>query len=189
MLRAGWVAWTGAHWRGPAAARGPPDRLNDRDAPTLWDWPSVIQEPAPGEPDANCACVPGHSGALSPATRWRCCNRRRISSPQRQIAWASGCRDRRCRHARGVDIISDATPLGALQVPASGQPILLMADRQTTGGYPKIATVIAADMGIAGQLAPGDSISFVVCAPRGGAGGADRAGARADGARGRPVIQ
>jgi antagonist of KipI len=66
-------------------------------------------------------------------------------------------------HARGADIISDATPLGVLQVPASGQPILLMADRQTTGGYPKIATVITADIPIAGQLAPGDTIQFVVC--------------------------
>ena len=53
----------------------------------------------------------------------------------------------RLTHARGADIISDATPLGVLQVPASGQPILLMADRQTTGGYPKIATVITADIG------------------------------------------
>jgi biotin-dependent carboxylase-like uncharacterized protein len=69
-------------------------------------------------------------------------------------------------HARGADIISDATPLGVLQVPASGQPILLMADRQTTGGYPKIATVISADISVAGQLGPGDTISFRVCSPR-----------------------
>jgi antagonist of KipI len=69
-------------------------------------------------------------------------------------------------HLRGADIISDATPLGVLQVPASGQPILLMADRQTAGGYPKIATVIAADMALAGQLAPADTITFVVCTPR-----------------------
>jgi antagonist of KipI len=69
----------------------------------------------------------------------------------------------RLTHARQVDIISDATPLGVLQVPSSGQPILLMADRQTTGGYPKIATVIAADMAIAGQLAPADTITFAVC--------------------------
>jgi antagonist of KipI len=69
-------------------------------------------------------------------------------------------------HARGADIISDATPLGVLQVPASGQPILLMADRQTTGGYPKIATVIAADIPIAGQLGPGDSLRFAVCTPQ-----------------------
>ena len=72
----------------------------------------------------------------------------------------------RLTHARGADIISDATPLGVLQVPASGQPILLMADRQTTGGYPKLATVITADMTIAGQLAPADTIRFVVCTPR-----------------------
>ena len=65
-----------------------------------------------------------------------------------------------------ADIISDATPLGALQVPASGQPVLLMADRQTTGGYPKVATVITADIGIAGQLGPGDTISFSMCTPR-----------------------
>jgi antagonist of KipI len=70
------------------------------------------------------------------------------------------------RHSRGADIVSDATPLGVLQVPASGQPILLMADRQTTGGYPKIATVITADLPVAGQLGPGDSISFAVCSPR-----------------------
>src|SRR6185436_7842389 len=66
----------------------------------------------------------------------------------------------RLEHSRGADIISDATPLGSLQVPASGQPILLMADRQTTGGYAKIATVISADISLAGQLLPGDEIRF-----------------------------
>ena len=64
-------------------------------------------------------------------------------------------------YADDSDILSDATPLGSLQVPRSGQPILLMADRQTTGGYPKIATVIAADLPSAGQLAPGDWVRFV----------------------------
>ena len=48
-------------------------------------------------------------------------------------------------------------------MPGSGKPILLMADRQTTGGYPKIATVITADLPIAGQLAPGDWIEFEAC--------------------------
>jgi antagonist of KipI len=69
-------------------------------------------------------------------------------------------------HAHGADVISDATPLGVLQVPASRQPILLMADRQTAGGYPKLATVITADIGLAGQLAPGDAITFAACSPR-----------------------
>jgi antagonist of KipI len=71
----------------------------------------------------------------------------------------------RIQHSHGSDIISDATPVGSLQVPGSGQPLLLMADRQTTGGYPKIATVITADIGIAGQAAPGDRLSFRICTP------------------------
>ena len=67
------------------------------------------------------------------------------------------------RHSHSADIISDVTPVGSLQVPGSGQPILLMADRQTTGGYPRIATVISADLGIAGQRAPGETLSFRLC--------------------------
>jgi len=66
-------------------------------------------------------------------------------------------------HVRGADILSEAMPIGAVQVPASGQPILLMADRQTTGGYATIANVITADLPIAGQLAPGDWIEFTAC--------------------------
>jgi antagonist of KipI len=66
-------------------------------------------------------------------------------------------------HAGRADILSDATPLGSIQVPASGQPILLMADRQTTGGYPKIGVVISADIPLAGQLAPGDWVEFAPC--------------------------
>jgi KipI family sensor histidine kinase inhibitor len=60
-------------------------------------------------------------------------------------------------------MISDATFAGALQVPESGEPILLLTDRQTTGGYPQIATVISADLPLAGQLAPGDWVEFRVC--------------------------
>jgi antagonist of KipI len=63
-------------------------------------------------------------------------------------------------HVNGADILSEAMPIGALQVPASGQPILLMAERQTTGGYATIANVITADLPLAGQLAPGDWIAF-----------------------------
>lgn len=69
-------------------------------------------------------------------------------------------------HARDIEMISDATPVGALQVPASCQPLLLMADRQTTGGYPIVATVISADIPRVAQLAPGDSIAFAVCTAR-----------------------
>jgi KipI family sensor histidine kinase inhibitor len=64
------------------------------------------------------------------------------------------------------EMISDATFFGGIQVPPSGEPILLMADRQTTGGYPQIATVITADLPLAGQLAPGDWIEFSICTRR-----------------------
>jgi KipI family sensor histidine kinase inhibitor len=65
--------------------------------------------------------------------------------------------------AREGSMISDATFIGGLQIPPSGEPLLLMADRQTTGGYPQIATVITADLPLAGQLAPGDWIEFALC--------------------------
>lgn len=71
--------------------------------------------------------------------------------------------DRPVPSATAGEMISDVTFTGGLQVPPSGQPILLMADRQTTGGYPQIATVITADLPAAGQLAPGDWVEFEVC--------------------------
>ena len=63
-------------------------------------------------------------------------------------------------HAGAADILSEAMPPGAIQVPSSGQPILLLAERATTGGYATIANVITADLPLAGQLAPGDWIEF-----------------------------
>jgi antagonist of KipI len=65
--------------------------------------------------------------------------------------------------AREGELISEPVGIGAIQVPSAGEPILLMADRQTAGGYPKIGHVITADLPLAGQLAPGDFIEFVLC--------------------------
>src|SRR5262249_52339453 len=65
------------------------------------------------------------------------------------------------QQSRGWDIVSDAIATGAIQVPGSGQPILLLADHQTTGGYPKIATVISADLPVVGRRRPGDTLRFV----------------------------
>lgn len=64
--------------------------------------------------------------------------------------------------AKGSDIISDGIAPGAMQVPGSGLPIILMADAQTTGGYPKIATVISADLPRLARCVPGDSVTFAV---------------------------
>jgi biotin-dependent carboxylase-like uncharacterized protein len=63
---------------------------------------------------------------------------------------------------RKGELISCGVPLGAIQVPPDGQPIILMADHQTTGGYPIAATVIAADMPIVAQRAPGDQVMFKI---------------------------
>lgn len=66
-------------------------------------------------------------------------------------------------HKHSADIASDAIPLGGIQVPSSGQPIILMADRQTTGGYTRIGTVISADIPKIAQVPPGGSIRFEKC--------------------------
>jgi antagonist of KipI len=63
-------------------------------------------------------------------------------------------------HSNGADIISDGITLGSIQVPGHGMPIIMMADRQTTGGYPKIATVISSDIHLLGQAKPGDKLKF-----------------------------
>jgi biotin-dependent carboxylase-like uncharacterized protein len=60
-----------------------------------------------------------------------------------------------------TEILSQATCLGTVQVPANGQPIALMADHQTTGGYPKIAEVITADTPSLAQVPPGGAVQFV----------------------------
>ena len=59
-----------------------------------------------------------------------------------------------------ADIVSDGVTPGTIQVPGNGQPIILLADCQTVGGYPKIATVIAADLPRLGQIRPGENIRF-----------------------------
>ena len=61
---------------------------------------------------------------------------------------------------QGSDILSDGIVEGSVQISASGQPILMLADHQTIGGYAKIATVIAPDLSAAAQLRPGDTVAF-----------------------------
>ena len=61
----------------------------------------------------------------------------------------------------GDELLSFGLVTGAVQVPRGGQPILLMADHQTAGGYPVVATVISASLPVAAQLLPGDELRFV----------------------------
>ncbi|WNF35330.1 biotin-dependent carboxyltransferase family protein [Bacillaceae bacterium IKA-2] len=63
-------------------------------------------------------------------------------------------------HKKKADIISDAITFGTIQVPASGQPIILLADRQTSGGYARIGTIITVDLPRLAQQMPGTKIRF-----------------------------
>lgn len=97
----------------------------------------------------------------------------------------------RVEHSSGYNIVSDGIVSGSVQVPGSGEPIIMMADRQTTGGYPKIATVISTDLRLVAQRRPGDPVRFVVVdmaqaqqAARDRAGVVDALPARAIRARG-----
>ncbi len=65
--------------------------------------------------------------------------------------------------AEAFEILSEPACLGTVQVPANGLPIALMADHQTTGGYPKIAEIAAADVPRLAQLAPGGTVQFARC--------------------------
>ncbi|MCC7486194.1 MAG: biotin-dependent carboxyltransferase [Burkholderiales bacterium] len=69
-------------------------------------------------------------------------------------------RGARIAHSRGHDIISDGIAAGSIQVPGDCQPIVLLADRQSTGGYPKLATVCSFDLGRVAQVRPGRSLRF-----------------------------
>lgn len=63
-------------------------------------------------------------------------------------------------HAAGYNIVSDAVAFGSIQVPGTGKPIILLADRQSTGGYPKIATIASCDLGRLAQMRSGENIRF-----------------------------
>jgi biotin-dependent carboxylase-like uncharacterized protein len=63
-------------------------------------------------------------------------------------------------HAKGFNIVSDGIALGAIQIPGDGRPIVLMADRQSTGGYPKLGYVIRTDIARLAQCRAGDAVQF-----------------------------
>jgi antagonist of KipI len=72
----------------------------------------------------------------------------------------SRLRGPKIEHARGHDIVSDGIALGSIQVPGDGQPIVLLVDRQSTGGYTKMATICSSDIWRVGQARPGQSLRF-----------------------------
>ena len=95
--------------------------------------------------------------------RHRLARRRRIPT-----AWAFASPGRRSARRKTDEILSGPTALGSVQVPANGVPIALMADHQTTGGYPRIAEIASADVPRLAQLAPGGTRALRALQPRHG---------------------
>ncbi|HMO12431.1 MAG TPA: allophanate hydrolase subunit 2 family protein, partial [Actinotalea sp.] len=76
------------------------------------------------------------------------------------IRLAGGTLERTAARA-GTELASEPMVAGAVQVPGSGEPLVLLRDHPVTGGYPVIAVVVADDLDLLGQLAPGDQVRFV----------------------------
>ncbi len=142
-LRAGDLLRVGA----AASADGSPEQVTD--CYKLIRNPVLRVVPGPRAdwlaPEALAALVSGN-WRMSPSS-----NRVGIRLEGPVLAWASD-----------EELLSEGVVTGALQVPRSGQPILLGPDHPTTGGYPVLAVVCADDLWLTGQLRPGDTVGFAL---------------------------
>lgn len=123
----------------PRALAAPPVRFDEE--PILR---VVLGPQADAFTEDGIAALLGHAYAMLPQS-------------DRMGARLSGPR---IAHRRGHDIISDGIALGSIQVPGDGQPIALLVDRQSTGGYTKVATICSFDIGRLGQVKPGQAVRF-----------------------------
>jgi KipI family sensor histidine kinase inhibitor len=128
-------------------------------APTAGTRPPAM--PVPGEPTV-LRVVPGpRDDWFAPGAARRLCADTFLVTPASDRA---GLRldGPAVQRARGGELLSEGMAAGSLQVPPSGRPILLLAEHPVTGGYPVIATVVTADIGLAAQLRPGSKLRFAL---------------------------
>ena len=141
---------------GRALAAGTRLALNDADA---WGSDHVLTQP-PSADERPIRLVPGPQADHFSAAALEAL----VGGDYRVTAEADRMGVRlegaKLEHSGAADIVSDATVAGSIQVPGAGQPIVLLADAQTAGGYPKIATVITADLGRLAALRPGQTLRF-----------------------------
>ena len=141
---------------GRALAAGTRLALNDADA---WGSDRVLTQP-PAVDERPIRLVPGPQADHFSAAALEAL----VGGDYRVTAEADRMGIRlegaKLEHVGAAEIVSDATVPGSIQVPGAGQPIVLLADAQTAGGYPKIATVITADLGRLAALRPGQRLRF-----------------------------
>ena len=146
----------GADGNGRALAAGTRLALTDADA---WGSDHVLTQP-PAADERPIRLVPGPQADHFSAAALEAL----VGGDYRVTAEADRMGIRlegaRLEHTAAAEIVSDATVPGSIQVPGAGQPIVLLADAQTAGGYPKIATVITADLGRLAALRPGQTLRF-----------------------------
>ena len=137
----------------------PGDRVEVRDPVAVGRAVTAI--PVPDVQDGPLRAIPGPQDAEFPADSMEAL----FSSPYRLLPWTDrmGCRlhGKGLVHHGGFNIVSDGVVPGSIQVLGDGQPLVLFRDCQTTGGYPKVATVISADLDRFAQIVPGSTVRFV----------------------------
>ena len=161
---------------GGLAGRG----LQAGDQLPLMPSPSALAEVAGDGSSAAAAELPAASASqladqitlrvtfLDEQERFTAASQRRFLTEPYRVSSRSdrmGCRleGPALEHVAGADIISSGVLSGTIQVPGDGQPIVLLADRQTTGGYTRLAQVIEADLPLLGQARPGCLVHFAAC--------------------------
>jgi antagonist of KipI len=102
-----------------------------------------------------------HAARLSPASRARLTDEAfRVSASSDRMGYRLD--GQRLDLSSPTELLSEGVAFGTIQLPPGGAPIVLMADRQTTGGYPRIGEVASVDLPLIAQLKPGDSVRFRV---------------------------
>lgn len=135
---------------GDTLALGPAPRIGAEAAPPVDGYSRVSSSPV------TLRVVPGpHEDCL---TRESLELLLASSYAASQVSNRTGCRleGPRLRHRGSAEVISDGMTFGSVQVPPDGQPIVMMADAPTTGGYPQVATIVTADLPLLAQVAPGE---------------------------------
>jgi KipI family sensor histidine kinase inhibitor len=133
-------------------------RLGPAPLPPAWRAPATAVPPLGGEPEVRVVLGP-QDDRFTPDGIAAFLGGSYELLPQSDRMGAR-CKGPRIAHTRGHDIISDGIALGSIQVPGDGQPIALLVDRQSTGGYAKVATVCSFDVGRLGQVKPGQRLRF-----------------------------